>query len=118
VFRISKSRHQVIDVAQVDQIEPAVKPSKARRYHVFELKADPLPSGRGSRCWGVGIKWADGSVEMKSDPREARFSVGLSTAIAAVGLRCVGLECGLLGLYREDAPIGRPTEPKSEGLGV
>jgi len=40
------------------------------RYHADEISADPLPSGHTSRSWGVGIKRADGSVDLEPDPWE------------------------------------------------
>jgi hypothetical protein len=62
MFRISTSQHNGADVAQVDEIEPAIRAAKPGRYHVDEISADPLPSGHTSRRWGVGIKTPDGSV--------------------------------------------------------
>jgi hypothetical protein len=71
MFRISKDPHTAIDVAQVDEIEPAVKASKPGRYHVDEISADPLPSGHSSRRYGVAIKKKDGSVTIEPDSWEA-----------------------------------------------
>ena len=69
--RISKDLKTVIDVAQVDQIEPAIRAEKPGRWHIDEISADPLPSGHTSRRWGVAIKRQDGSVVVKPDPWEA-----------------------------------------------
>jgi hypothetical protein len=44
MFRISKGTNTVIDVAQVDEIEPAVKASKPGRYHVDQIERDLLPA--------------------------------------------------------------------------
>jgi hypothetical protein len=49
MFRISKDTQTVIDIAQVDEIEPAVRASKPGRYHVDDISAYPLPSDRTSR---------------------------------------------------------------------
>jgi hypothetical protein len=49
MFRFSKGTRTVIVVAQVDEIEPAVRTSSAGRYHVDEISADPLASGHSSR---------------------------------------------------------------------
>ena len=46
----------IIDVDQVEAIEPAIRSSEPGRYHVDEISADPMPSGHTSRRWGVGIK--------------------------------------------------------------
>jgi hypothetical protein len=63
VFRISEGGQEpVIDVATVEGIGPAIQTAKPGRYHDHEVSGDPLPSGHTSRGWGIGIKWADGSV--------------------------------------------------------
>jgi len=65
MYRIGRSGHEpIVDVDQFDAIEPAIRSSEPGRYHVDEISADPLPSGHTSRRWGVGIKRADGSVEL------------------------------------------------------
>jgi hypothetical protein len=70
MFRISNSRSdENVDVDTVEAIEPVIRSSKPGRYHVDEISADPLPGGRISRRWGVGIKWAGGSVVIQPDPR-------------------------------------------------
>jgi hypothetical protein len=71
MFRISKDLNTIIDVAQVDQIEPALRVLKPGRYHVDEISAESLPSGHASRRWGIGIKNADGSVVIERDSWEA-----------------------------------------------
>jgi hypothetical protein len=71
MFRISKSRDNIIDVAQVDDIEPAIRASKPGRYHIDQIERDLLPSGHPSRRWGVGIKQREGSVVIERDPWEA-----------------------------------------------
>jgi hypothetical protein len=71
MFRISKDLNTVIDVAQVDEIEPAVRASKPGRYHVDETSADLLPAGHSSRRWEVVTKQRDGSVVIERDPWEA-----------------------------------------------
>jgi hypothetical protein len=69
MFRISKDgREPVIDVSQVDQLEPAFRAAKPGRYHVDEISADPLPSGHTSRRSGVVTKGKDGSVTLEPDP--------------------------------------------------
>jgi hypothetical protein len=60
----------IIDVDQIEAIEPAIRSIEPGRYHVDEFGADPLPSGHTSRRWGVGIKRSDGSVELEPDTWE------------------------------------------------
>jgi hypothetical protein len=55
-------QNAAIDVAQVDEIVPAIRSIAPGRYHVDEISDDPLPSGHSSRHWGVGLKMPDGSV--------------------------------------------------------
>jgi hypothetical protein len=62
---------QVTDVAQADQIEPAVRAAKPGRYDIDQIEREPLPSGHTSRRWGVAIKGPDGSVMIEPDPWEA-----------------------------------------------
>jgi hypothetical protein len=72
MFRISRNGQDPIDdVDQVEAIEPVIRSSNPGRYHVDEIRADPLLSGHSSRRWGVGIKRADGSVAIDPDPWEA-----------------------------------------------
>ncbi len=69
MYRISrKGQEPIIDVDQVEAIEPAIRSSKPGRFHVDQLERDPLPSGHTSRRWGVAIKRPDGSVELEPDP--------------------------------------------------
>jgi hypothetical protein len=41
MFRISKSRHDVIDAALVDEIEPAIRARKAGRCQIDQIERDP-----------------------------------------------------------------------------
>jgi hypothetical protein len=69
MFRISRNAQQpIVDVDQVEAIEPAIRSSEPGRYHVDDISADPLPSGHTSRRWGIVIKRGDGSVELEPDP--------------------------------------------------
>jgi hypothetical protein len=44
MYRISRNGHElIVDVDQVDAIEPAIRSSKPGRYHVDEISSDPLP---------------------------------------------------------------------------
>jgi hypothetical protein len=69
MYRISRDGHEpIIDVEQVEAIDPAIRSSDPGRNHVDEISADPRPSRHISRRWGVGIRRADGSVEIEPDP--------------------------------------------------
>ena len=58
----------VVDVDQVEAIEPAIRSSKPGKYHVDQIERDPLPSGHTSRRWGVAINHPDGRVILEPDP--------------------------------------------------
>ncbi len=69
IYRISRNGQEpILDVAQVVELEPAIRSSEPGRYHIDEISADPLPSGHTSRRWGVGIRRPDGSVAIEPDP--------------------------------------------------
>jgi hypothetical protein len=71
MFRISRfGSDDIIDVAQVDEIEPVIRSIAPGAYHVNEISADPLPSGRTSRRWGIVIKRQNGSMVIEPDPWE------------------------------------------------
>jgi hypothetical protein len=45
-----------------------VHPQKPGRYHVDEIRADPLPTGHTARAWGEMIRHIGGRVEDKPYP--------------------------------------------------
>ena len=52
VFRISrKGSDHIMDVDQVEAMEPAIRSSEPGRHDVDEIPADPFPSGHTSRRW-------------------------------------------------------------------
>jgi hypothetical protein len=56
MYRISHPEQEaIIDVERVAEIEPVIRSNKPGRYHVDEIRADPLPSGHTSRRWGIGV---------------------------------------------------------------
>ena len=63
MYRISRNGQEpIIDVDQVEAIEPAIRSSEPGRYHVDEISADPLPSGHTSSGGGSGssgrmVRW-------------------------------------------------------------
>jgi hypothetical protein len=57
MYRISQNGQEpIVDVDQVEAIEPATSSSEAGRYHTDQISRDALPSGHTSRRWGIGIK--------------------------------------------------------------
>jgi hypothetical protein len=71
MFRISRTgSNEITDVAQFDEIEPAVRVSEPGRYNIDQIERDPLPSGHTSSWWGVGIK-RHGTVAIEPDPWDA-----------------------------------------------
>jgi hypothetical protein len=68
MFRISGKDDFLVDVANVEQIQPVIRDAQPGRYHVDEISAKPLPTGHTALCWGVGIKKADGSVVIEPEP--------------------------------------------------
>jgi len=69
IFRVSRDGQEpIIDVDQVEGIEPAIRSSEPGRYQVDEISREPLPSGHTSRRWGVGIKRRNGVVTLDRDP--------------------------------------------------
>jgi hypothetical protein len=73
MFRISSAGQEpVVDVDDLNQIEPAIRTLELGRYHVGQIEREPLPSGNKSRRWETGIKRANGSVAMKPYPWELR----------------------------------------------
>ena len=72
MFRISRrGQEPIVDVDQIDAIEPAICSSAPGRYHVDQISRDPLPCGHTSRRWGVGTKLHDGRVNIEPDPWES-----------------------------------------------
>jgi hypothetical protein len=69
MFRLSRNGQEpIVDVDTLEQIEPVIRCAEPGRYHIDEITRDPLPSGHTSRRWGVGNKWADGTVVIERDP--------------------------------------------------
>jgi len=69
MYRISRNGQEpIVDVAQVEAIEPVIRLSKPGGYLVDEISSEPLPSGHTWRRWGVGIKRHDGVVTLDPDP--------------------------------------------------
>jgi hypothetical protein len=71
MFRISRG-DSGFDSDTLDRVREMLRNGKPGRFHVDEIRADPLPSDHTSRRWGVGIKRADRSVDLEPDPWPSR----------------------------------------------
>jgi hypothetical protein len=71
MFRLSKGTDgPVVDVSTFRQLVVALRDGKRGRYRIDEITCDHSPHARTSQRWGVGIKWADGTVVIERDPWE------------------------------------------------
>jgi hypothetical protein len=68
MFQISRGEQEPIGVKNFKELKLTIHSSKPGRYRIDEISADPLPPGRQPQLWGIGINWADGSVEIERDP--------------------------------------------------
>ena len=69
MFRISQAASDFLEyVATVERIESAIRAAEPGRYHVDEFPLRLFPSVHTVRCWGIGIRHPDGSVEIEPDP--------------------------------------------------
>ena len=68
MYRISGGRSQPIVVKTIKAITAAICSSEPGRYNIDEISDESPPSGHIVKPWGVGIKWADGSIEIERDP--------------------------------------------------
>ena len=72
VFRIvGRDGEIVANVDGLAGVNEIVHRAPTGRYHVDEISADPLPSGRTSRHWGFAMRHDDGRVILDPDPWEA-----------------------------------------------
>jgi hypothetical protein len=61
IFRISNRDGHVINVAQVKEIEPAIRACSPGFYWIDQIELELLPCGSSNRRWGIAIKEDDGS---------------------------------------------------------
>ena len=68
MFRISRSgSDEITDVAQVDEIERAIRANPPGRYDIFKIELKPRSSGHTRRPWGIAFRRQGGSVLIKPD---------------------------------------------------
>jgi hypothetical protein len=69
MYRISRNGEEpIVIVDDVGQVEPEIRALPPGRWRIDELPAKLFSSGHTARRWGVGIKHANGSVEIELDP--------------------------------------------------
>jgi hypothetical protein len=67
MFLISRHGQEPIVVEHFKAIVLAFGSIKPGRYVIDEICDAREPARDAARQWGIGIKWADGSVEIESD---------------------------------------------------
>ena len=67
MFRISRAEAG-FDAGTLDQARDRLRPEESGRYHVDEIRAEPLPSGHTSTAWGSLVRHPDGRVEAEPHP--------------------------------------------------
>ena len=71
MYQISRDGQNPVVVKTIKAILAAICLREPGRYEIDEIRDEPPPSGQNARRWGIGIKWADGTLEVEPDPREA-----------------------------------------------
>src|SRR5262245_21243017 len=60
IFRISRAGFEkIIDVAWVDEIEPAIRAKPPGRYDIDKTEPKPFSSSHASRPWGIAVRRQD-----------------------------------------------------------
>jgi hypothetical protein len=67
VYRILKDGVTIIDVAEADEVERAIRALRPGRYDIGQFEQDTDPPGRIARHWGIAFKRQDGTVLIKWD---------------------------------------------------
>ena len=70
MYRISRDGQKLVVVKTIKAITAAICSRKPGRYDIDEICDESRVSGLIAMPWGVGIKWADGSIELQRDPQE------------------------------------------------
>jgi hypothetical protein len=69
MFRLSQGDDgSVVDVTTFEQLVLTLQAGERGRFRIEEITRDPLPPGQKSSRWGVGAKWADGTIVIERDP--------------------------------------------------
>jgi hypothetical protein len=69
MYRISGSDEQdPIVVETLKAIMSAIRLSEPGRYVIHEINNEPRTISDTVRHWGIGVRWADGTVEIEPEP--------------------------------------------------
>jgi hypothetical protein len=72
MFRVSRDGNEpIVNLDTLERIVPEIRALPPGLWHIDEVPAKAFPSGHTSRRWGVGIRWADGSIAIERDLWEA-----------------------------------------------
>jgi hypothetical protein len=63
LFRISKDRVTIIEVAEADEVERAIRVLRPGRYDIAQFEQGAVRPGH----WGIAFKRRDGAVLIKWD---------------------------------------------------
>jgi hypothetical protein len=91
MYRISRDAQETMVVDTFKAINLAIGSNKPGRYVIEEISDATPPTGDNARPWGIGIKWADGSVEIERDPWPASHRERESHSTAAKGFAAIDL---------------------------
>ena len=67
MYIVSRLGQEPIVVESFKAIMPTVGAIKPGRYVIDEISNEPSAKGDIQRHWGMGIRWADGTVEIQTD---------------------------------------------------
>jgi hypothetical protein len=68
MYRISCDGQEPVIVETIKAIMSAIRSSEPGRYVIDEINHESPPTGHIVRHWGIGIRWADGTVEVEPEP--------------------------------------------------
>jgi hypothetical protein len=70
MFQVSRGGAIAGDADTLEGAREILRQQRPGQYAIDQISAGPLPSGRTSKQWGVGIKQSDGSVMLLPAPPE------------------------------------------------
>jgi len=68
MYRISRDEQEPLIVETIKAIMFAIRSGAPGRYVIDEISDESPPNGDTARCWGIGIKLTDGTVEIEPEP--------------------------------------------------
>jgi hypothetical protein len=67
MYRISCDGQELFIVETIKAIMSAIRSSEPGRYVIDEINHESPPTGDIVRPWGIGTRWADGTVEVEPE---------------------------------------------------